>query len=35
VPPLAIIPAVVLMFTGIVMVIRAGSRTVPSESSPI
>ena len=35
VPPLAIIPAVVLMFTGIVMVIRAGSRTVPSESSPV
>ena len=35
VPPLAIIPAVVLMFTGIVMVIRAGSRTVPSETPPV
>jgi drug/metabolite transporter (DMT)-like permease len=34
-PPLGIIPAVILMFAGIVLVIRAGSRTVPSESSPI
>jgi len=34
-PPPAIIPAVILMFTGIVLVIRAGSRTVPSESPPI
>lgn len=35
VPPLAILPAVALMFAGIVMVIRAGSRTVPSETPPI
>ena len=34
-PPLGLIPAVVLMFAGIVLVIRAGSRTEPSESSPI
>jgi drug/metabolite transporter (DMT)-like permease len=35
VPPPAIIPAVLLMFAGIALVIRAGSRTVPSESSPV
>lgn len=35
VPPLAILPAVALMFAGIVLVIRAGSRTVPSESPPV
>ena len=34
-PPVGIVPAVVLMFAGIVLVIRAGSRTVPSESPPI
>jgi drug/metabolite transporter (DMT)-like permease len=35
VPPLAILPAVALMFAGIVLVIRAGSRTVPSETPPL
>ena len=36
VPPWGLIPAVVLMFVGIVMVIRAGSgRDVPSETSPV
>jgi drug/metabolite transporter (DMT)-like permease len=34
-PPWQIIPAVALMFAGIVMVIRAGSRDVPSETSPL
>jgi drug/metabolite transporter (DMT)-like permease len=35
VPPLAILPAVALMFAGIVLVIRAGSRTIPTETSPV
>ena len=35
VPPLALLPAAALMFAGIVLVIRAGSRTVPSETSPM
>ena len=34
-PPLALLPAAALMFAGIVLVIRAGSRTVPSETSPM
>ncbi len=34
-PPWGVIPAAALMFVGIVMVIRAGSRTTPSETSPI
>lgn len=34
-PPLGLIPALGLMLVGVVMVIRSGSRTVPSESSPI
>jgi drug/metabolite transporter (DMT)-like permease len=34
-PPWQIIPAVALMFAGIVLVIRAGSRDVPSETSPV
>ncbi len=34
-PPWQIIPAVALMFAGIVLVIRAGSREVPTESSPV
>lgn len=35
VPSWGLVPAVVLMFAGIVMVIRSGSQTTPSESSPI
>ncbi len=35
VPPWGLIPAVALMFVGIVMVIRAGSRDVPTEISPV
>jgi drug/metabolite transporter (DMT)-like permease len=35
VPPLAILPAVVLLFTGLVLVIRAGDRRLPSESPPV
>lgn len=34
-PPWGVIPAAALMFVGIVMVIRAGSRTTLSETSPI
>jgi drug/metabolite transporter (DMT)-like permease len=34
-PPVGILPAVALMFTGIVLVIRSGSRTVPSETPPV
>lgn len=34
-PPWGVLPAAALMFVGIVMVIRAGSRTVPSETSPV
>jgi drug/metabolite transporter (DMT)-like permease len=34
-PPLGIVPAAILMFAGIALVIRAGSRTVPSESPPV
>jgi drug/metabolite transporter (DMT)-like permease len=34
-PPWQIIPAVALMFAGIVLVIRAGTRDVPTESSPV
>ena len=34
-PPAGIIPAVALMFVGIFLVIRSGSRTVPSETAPI
>jgi len=34
-PPWQMLPAVVLMFVGIVMVIRSGSRDVPTESPPI
>jgi drug/metabolite transporter (DMT)-like permease len=34
-PPWGIVPAVILIFTGIVLVIRSGSREVPSETSPV
>ena len=34
-PPWGIIPAVVLIFTGIVLVIRSGSSDIPTESSPV
>lgn len=34
-PPWGVLPAAALMFVGIIMVIRAGSRSVPSETSPI
>ncbi len=34
-PPLGIVPAVALMFAGIVLVIRAGTKDVPTESPPI
>lgn len=34
-PPWGVLPAAALMFVGIVMVIRAGSRSVPSETSPL
>lgn len=34
-PPWGVLPAAALMFVGIVMVVRAGSRTVPSETSPL
>ncbi len=34
-PPWGIVPAVALMFAGIVLVIRAGSSGVPSESPPV
>ena len=30
-----LLPAAAMMFAGIVLVIRAGSRTVPSETSPM
>lgn len=33
--PLALVPAMVLMFAGIVIVIRSGSREVPTEASPV
>lgn len=35
VPPWGFVPAVVLMFVGIVLVIRAGTKDVPTESSPV
>ncbi len=35
VPPLAILPALVLLFAGLVLVIRAGDRRIPSETPPI
>jgi drug/metabolite transporter (DMT)-like permease len=35
VPPPAIVPAVVLLFTGLVLVIRSGDPRVPSESPPV
>lgn len=34
-PPWGVLPAAALMFAGIVLVIRAGSRTTPAETSPI
>lgn len=34
-PPPAILPAIALMFAGIVLVIRSGSRVTPSESPPV
>lgn len=34
-PPVGIIPAVVLIFGGIAMVIRYGTREVPTETSPV
>ena len=34
-PPWGILPAVGLMFVGIILVIRSGSKTVPSETSPL
>ncbi len=34
-PPWGVLPAAALMFVGIVMVIRSGSRTTPSETSPV
>ena len=35
VPPLAIVPALVLLFVGLVLVIRSGDRRVLSESPPV
>jgi drug/metabolite transporter (DMT)-like permease len=35
IPPLGLVPALALMLVGVVMVIRSGSRAVPSETSPI
>jgi drug/metabolite transporter (DMT)-like permease len=35
VPPLALIPALVLLFAGLVLVIRSGDRDVPSETPPV
>lgn len=35
VPTVGVIPAAALMFVGIVLVIRAGSREVPTETSPV
>lgn len=35
VPPPIVVPAVVLLFTGLVLVIRAGDPRVPSESPPV
>jgi hypothetical protein len=35
VPPLAILPAVALLGVGLVLVIRAGDRAVPSETPPV
>lgn len=35
VPPWGLVPAVALMFVGIVLVIRSGSRTIPTESPPL
>lgn len=34
-PPWGILPAVALMFVGIVLVIRSGTKDVPTESSPV
>ena len=35
VPPPAIVPAIVLLFAGLVLVIRSGDPRVPSESPPV
>jgi len=35
VPPLALLPALVLLFAGLVLVIRSGDRDVPSEIPPV
>jgi drug/metabolite transporter (DMT)-like permease len=35
VPPLAILPAVLLLFAGLVLVIRSGDRVVPTETPPV
>lgn len=35
VPPLAILPAVVLLFAGLVLVIRSGERGLPTETPPV
>lgn len=35
VPPLAIVPALVLLFAGLVLVIRAGDRRTPLETPPV
>jgi drug/metabolite transporter (DMT)-like permease len=35
VPPVSIVPAVVLLMVGLVLVIRAGDRRVPSETPPV
>lgn len=35
VPPLAIVPAVALLFAGLVLVIRSGDRALPTETPPV
>ncbi len=35
VPPVSILPAVLLLFVGLVLVIRAGDSRVPSETPPV
>ncbi len=35
IPPLALLPALVLLFAGLVLVIRSGDRDVPSEIPPV
>jgi drug/metabolite transporter (DMT)-like permease len=35
VPPLAILPAVVLLFAGLVLVIRSGGSGLPTETPPV